>query len=122
MDQVSELITTLKNYGVRLCYGKNHLPVSYSKRKGVIEGAIPKDLMELSKNITLKEWRDHQIVYHYDLIGAYKSNCNDHAEVVMERLGFKIISASAESIGDCWFFEVSSFVTPIMKKDYYQAE
>lgn len=49
----------------------------------------------------------------YDLREANECGINDHPQLQMKRLGYKVIGAVAQSLYDCWWFTVEDFIEPL---------
>lgn len=54
--------------------------------------------------------------YRYDMISAYEQGVEEHPQIQMEKLGYKIIKSEPVPIGDCWWFRVAN---KIRKKPKY---
>lgn len=58
----------------------------------------------------------------YDLIDAYHCGIKQHPQDQMEDLGYEVVAAVPQSIGDCWWFTVKDFIEPLpgyLRKIYY---
>ena len=49
----------------------------------------------------------------YDMITAIEHKINEHPQKQMEKLGYKVIGAVAQSLYDCWWFTVEDFIEPL---------
>ena len=51
----------------------------------------------------------------YKMYTAYDCGVNEHPQVQMEKLGYKVLAAVAQSMGDCWWFTVEDYIEPLPK-------
>jgi len=58
----------------------------------------------------------------YSMYKAHDCGIDEHPQVQMKKLGYKVISAVAQSLTDSWWFTVEDFIEPLppyLKKFQY---
>ena len=74
-----------------------------------------------NKNFTrysdLKEWLESEVKEYkqlnYSMYCAYDNGVNEHPQVQMDKLGYKVIGAVAQSLYDSWWFTVEEYIEPL---------
>ena len=49
----------------------------------------------------------------YKMYRAYDCGVNEHPQVQMKKLGYNVLAAVAQSMGDCWWFTVEDYIEPL---------
>ena len=49
----------------------------------------------------------------YKLFVAYDCGITEHPQEQMEKLGYKVIKAEPQTLGECWFFWVEDYIEPM---------
>lgn len=49
----------------------------------------------------------------YCLRTAYNEGINEHPQIVMKNLGYKLIGSVPQTMGDCWWFTVEKIIKPL---------
>ena len=50
---------------------------------------------------------------HYSMYTAYDCGISEHPQAQMDKLGYKVIGAVAQSLTDSWWFTVEEYIEPL---------
>ena len=59
---------------------------------------------------------------YYDMIGCWEAGASGHPQQVMKDLGFQVIHAVPQTLGNCWWFTVEDYdfeLPPYIKEFSY---
>lgn len=65
-----------------------------------------------AKDFLMSEYKEYKQLC-YDLYKSYDCGVSEHPQTQMDKLGYKVIGAVAQSLYDCWWFTVEDYIEPL---------